>query len=128
MIKKIMFITLLVNNQDEAIKFYTQKLGFVVKMDLVSQNDGLRWVTVALPEQQGSDITMLLPTNDYEKSIVGKQSGKYPLFVMQTKDIYKEYEKLRSNGIKFLGQPEKAAWGTGVVFEDLYGNKIYLRD
>ena len=75
-----------------------------------------------------------LLVEDYEKAsgeerkYIGKQMGEnYPIFVMTVKDVQKTYETYTSQGVNFLDKPTKKPWGIGAVFEDLYGNKIYLQ-
>ena len=60
--------------------------------------------------------------------MVGKQASNYPLFGLTYDNCQQEYERMKSGGVKFLGQPQQAPYGIEVVFEDLYGNIIYLRD
>lgn len=132
MIQKLKNVSLLVNNYDEAIAFYTQKLSFKVTMDVpYGEKEMYRWITLGLSdenEKEGTEITLALSNSQDSKKMVGKQASDYPLFVLLTNNCQKEYERMKSDGVKFLGEPQQAPYGIGVVFEDLYGNLIYLVD
>ena len=117
--------SLLVEDYDEAIEFYTKKLDF----DLVTDQKfgaNMRWVSLKAPN---SEIQMTLgKASGEERKYIGKQMGEnYPIFVMTVKDVQKTYETYTSQGVNFLDKPTKKPWGIGAVFEDLYGNKIYLQ-
>jgi len=132
MIQKLKNVSLLVNNYDEAIAFYTQKLSFKVTMDVpYGEKEMYRWITLGLSnenEKEGTEITLALSNSQDSEKMVGKQASDYPLFVLLTDNCQQEYERMKSNGVKFLGEPQQAPYGIGVVFEDLYGNLIYLMD
>ena len=134
LIQELKNVSLLVNNYDEAIAFYTQKLGFKVIMDVpYGEKEMYRWITLGLQnenenEKEGTEITLALSNSQDSKKMVGKQASTYPLFVLLTDNCQQEYERMKSDGVKFLGEPQQSPYGIGVVFEDLYGNLIYLRD
>ncbi|CAM4357077.1 VOC family protein [Gillisia hiemivivida] len=116
---------LLVNDYDETIEFYTAKLGF----DLVTDQkygENMRWVSIKAPN---SEIQLTLgKASEEDRKYVGKQMGEnYPFCVMTVKDVQKTYEIYTSKGVNFIDKPTKKPWGIGAVFEDLYGNKIYLQ-
>jgi predicted enzyme related to lactoylglutathione lyase len=132
LIQKLKNVSLLVNNYDEAIAFYTQKLSFKVTMDVpYGEKEMYRWITLGLSnenEKEGTEITLALSNSQDSEKMVGKQASDYPLFVLLTDNCQQEYERMKSNGVKFLGEPQQAPYGIGVVFKDLYGNLIYLMD
>ena len=121
---RISLLTLLVKNQDSAIEFYTRGLGFVVAEDLPFGPK--RWVTLRLPEDQGPSIALNLAETEGDLALVGKQAGSQPLFAMVTDDCLREYRRMKDAGVRFHGEPQVQPYGTGVLLEDLYGNKIYL--
>ncbi len=125
MIQKIGVITLLVNDLDEAIAFYTEKLSFELRND-VSFGNGQRWVTVSPRHQKEVEITLVLADTDDKKERVGSQAANHVFLVVQSDDVHRDFEELRSKGVRFLGEPRKMPWGTEVVFEDLYGNRFDL--
>jgi catechol 2,3-dioxygenase-like lactoylglutathione lyase family enzyme len=116
---KITIIGLLVLNQDAAIEFYTQKLGFELIEDKAFGES--RWVTIALPNQRDVTLALELATSGAEKAVVGKQAGSRPLLAFQTLDCLADYQRMKRLGVKFLGEPESGPWDTGVQLEDLYG-------
>jgi catechol 2,3-dioxygenase-like lactoylglutathione lyase family enzyme len=122
---KIGHITLLVKNQDEALKFYTEKLGFQKRQDLeIAQN--MRWVTVSPKGQSDLELTFVVADSEEKRRAVGKQAGDHVFLTLESDDCRKEYKALKAKGVKFYGKPEVQAWGVDVVFEDLYGNLFDL--
>ena len=124
MITHITHLTLFVHDQEEALKFYTEKLNFKVHTD--ADFGELRWLTITLEDQEDLELVLMLAETSQDKALVGKQAGSHPLFSMQTDDCQKDYERLSAAGIKFVEEPETQEWGSGCSFEDLYGNVIYL--
>jgi uncharacterized glyoxalase superfamily protein PhnB len=122
--KRISLLNLLVKNQDSAIEFYTRGLGFVVAEDLPFGPK--RWVTLRLPEDHGPSIVLNLAETDGDLALLGKQAGSQPLFGIETDDCLRDYRRMKEAGVKFQGEPQVQPYGTGVMLEDLYGNKIYL--
>jgi catechol 2,3-dioxygenase-like lactoylglutathione lyase family enzyme len=123
-VKRLSLLNLLVANQDQAIEFYTQKLGFVVVEDVPFGPK--RWVTLRLPDDPVLSVALNLAESEADQALVGKQAGSQPFFSMVTDDCMREYRQMRAAGVKFHGEPQVQSYGTGVVLEDLYGNKIYM--
>lgn len=123
--KKLSVVTLLVRDQDEALDFYVDKLGFQ-KRDDRSYGEGFRWVTVAAPGQSDPALTLVKADTDEKRQAVGKQAAGQPLFVIETDDFDATYQEMKSRGVKFMGEPEAQPWGQEVVFQDLYGNLFDL--
>jgi catechol 2,3-dioxygenase-like lactoylglutathione lyase family enzyme len=121
---QIKIITLLVLDQDAAIDFYTNKLGFSLREDKAF--GPTRWVTLALP--RGADLVLALEqaTSDEDKALVGKQAGSHALLGLDTSDCRADYTRMKELGVKFEGEPQSGPWGTGVRLQDLYGNKLFL--
>ena len=122
--KKNLTFGLMVKSYDEAIDFYTKKLGFVVAEDIPMGDD--RWVTITLPGNRDSIITLHEAKSDIDQALVGKQFGTFPYLGLETEDCIGEYQRMRTLGVKFRGEPNVQPYGTGVMLEDLYGNKIYM--
>jgi catechol 2,3-dioxygenase-like lactoylglutathione lyase family enzyme len=116
--------SLLVRDYDEAISFYSGKLGFVVVEDVRMGPD--RWVTVALPNSHETVFALHVAKSDSDLALVGKQGGSFPFLGITTDDCLGDYQRLKAQAVKFQGEPEVRPYGTGVVLEDLYGNKIFL--
>jgi catechol 2,3-dioxygenase-like lactoylglutathione lyase family enzyme len=122
---KIGHITLLVKDQDEALKFYTEKLGFQKRQDLEIA-EKVRWVTVSPKGQSDLELTFVVADTEEKRRAVGKQAGDHVFLTLESDDCRKEYKALKAKGVKFYGKPEVQTWGVDVVFEDLYGNLLDL--
>jgi catechol 2,3-dioxygenase-like lactoylglutathione lyase family enzyme len=119
--QKIGCIALLVRDYDEAISFYTSKLGF----DLIEDTDlgnGKRWVLVAPPNAESCLLLAKASSPDQEKR-VGDQTGGRVFLFLHTDDFWRDYREMKSRGVAFCEEPRAESYGTVVVFEDLYGNK-----
>ena len=127
MITQLTHITILVKDIDEALKFYTEKLGFDLHTDAVMP-DGFRWVTVCPKGQKDMEFALMQAQTPEELERVGAQVGQQSLGIFETKDCKKTYQELKAKSVRFLGEPKEEPWGTGVGFEDLYGNKFYLNE
>jgi|SRR5450756_1019976 len=122
---KIGHITLLVKDQDEALKFYTEKLGFQKRQDTVLWGN-MRWVTVSPKNQTDLELTFVVTDSEDKRKALGKQAGDHVFLTLETDDCRKDYKAMKAKGVKFYGKPEKQVWGVEVVFEDLYGNLFDL--
>jgi len=118
------FVNVLVKDQDRAIEFYRDKLGFVVAEDLPYGPE--RWVTLRAPGDEGASISLNLALTDADRALVGKQAGAQPFIGLATDDCMADYRRMKKAGVTFAGEPQVQPYGTGVMLEDLYGNKIYL--
>ena len=115
-------IALVVENYDDAIAFYTQKLGF----DLIEDTDlgnGKRWVLISPPNSNGTNLLLAQASTPQQLDSVGNQTGGRVFLFLHTNDFWRDYKVMQKNGIRFNEQPREEAYGTVVVFEDLYGNK-----
>jgi catechol 2,3-dioxygenase-like lactoylglutathione lyase family enzyme len=122
--KRLSLLTVFVKDQDAAIDFYVNKLGFVLAEDVPM--GARRWVTLRLPDDEVVSLTVSLANSDEDRALVGKQGGSQPFFAIGTDDCIREYRRMKNAGVKFQGEPQVQPYGTGVTLEDLYGNKIYL--
>lgn len=119
MINKISMITVVVKDQDEALKWYTEKLGFE-KMSDDSWGEGFRWITVAAPKQK--DVRITLASSKWYGGGSGDQVGKNTTVVLDSDDCKKDYELLKARGVEFTDPPTEETYGISAVFLDLYGN------
>jgi catechol 2,3-dioxygenase-like lactoylglutathione lyase family enzyme len=122
--KRVTLVKLLVNNQDEALEFYTKKLGFEVAED--NKTGDYRWLLVRLPDNQEFCINLDVARTGEQEALVGRQAAGLPLFSIETDDCISEYKALKERDVEFEGEPEVRPYGTGVLMRDLYGNRIYL--
>jgi catechol 2,3-dioxygenase-like lactoylglutathione lyase family enzyme len=132
MISKMSHATIYVLDQQAALEFYTDKLGFEVRTDATMEG-GFRWLTVGPKEQPDFEIVLLEPTPGYMldeatanqiRSLV--QSGKLGGGVFDTPDCQAAYEEMKEKGVEFLSPPEEQGWGIGAVFKDNSGNWFSL--
>ncbi|RAJ94097.1 catechol 2,3-dioxygenase-like lactoylglutathione lyase family enzyme [Larkinella arboricola] len=114
-------IALVVDDYDEAIEFYTQKLRFTLVEDTVL-SPTKRWVLVAPPGSTGCRLLLAKAVDELQKSRVGNQTGGRVFLFLHTDDFWRDYKQLVENQIVFVRDPTKEAYGTVAVFEDLYGN------
>ncbi|MEM9293388.1 MAG: VOC family protein [Acidobacteriota bacterium] len=119
-ITQITSVTILVEDQDEALKWYTEKLGFEVVTDLQYAEDA-RWLTV-VPKGQTFPEISLERAGEARAALVG-QSGST---VLATEDCHGTFELLKERGVETLGEPQKLPWGTQAMFKDLYGNLLII--
>lgn len=115
-------ITLVVENYDDAIEFYTQKLLFTLAED-TDLGGGKRWVQVSPPNSNGTNLLLAKASTDEQRQVIGNQTGGRVFLFLQTNDFWRDYEVMKSNGVVFHEEPRVEEYGTVVVFHDLYGNK-----
>jgi predicted enzyme related to lactoylglutathione lyase len=123
---KIKLNSVPVNNQDNALAFYTGVLGFVKKHDIPLGE--FRWLTVVSPEGPEDVELVLEPTGipaakTYQKALFDQG---IPCTAFAVDDIQKEYERLTERGVVFRTKPTKAGSVTIAVFEDTCGNLIQI--
>jgi catechol 2,3-dioxygenase-like lactoylglutathione lyase family enzyme len=117
----IAHIALVVRNYDEAIEFYTQKLGFTLVED-TRLNDVKRWVVVAPSGSSGCNLLLAKAANDEQESRIGNQTGGRVFLFLHTDHFKKDYQNLIDKKVKIIREPSIEAYGTVAVFADLYGN------
>ncbi len=128
--QKIIYISLIVRDYDEAIEYYTKKLNFNLIED-TKLTDAKRWVVVSPPGSSGTSILLAKASTPEQKNFIGNQTGGRVFLFLHTDNFLEDYNKLKSNGVKFLENPREEEYGTVAVFEDLYGNRwdlLQLRD
>lgn len=119
--QSIAHIALVVDDYDDAIKFYTEKLDFTL-LDDTPQSETKRWVLVAPPGSNECALLLAKGVGDEQRSRVGNQTGGRVFLFLRTDDFWRDYETYRERGIKFVREPKTEDYGTVAVFEDLYGN------
>ena len=124
MIIGLALTTLIVNEYEEAIQFYCEKLGFTLVED--TQLEKKRWVRIAAPGKKGSEILLSRAEDEVQRTRIGNQTGGRVLFFMFTDDLDSDFKKLQSIGIDFTEAPLNHSYGKVAVFKDLYGNRIDL--
>ena len=115
-------ISLVVNDYDEAIDFYTRKLSFTLLED-TRMSDTKRWVVIAPPGSAGCTLLLAKAANDAQKAAVGNQTGGRVFLFLHTDNFDRDYNQMQQAGIEFMESPRQEAYGKVVVFADLYGNR-----
>ena len=123
---RIGLTSILVDDQEKALAFYTEKLGFEVANDIPLGEH--RWLTVVAPE--GTDEVELVleptafpPARAYQEALF--EAG-IPITALFSEDVQAEYEELAERGVVFRGEPRQMGGAVGVLFEDTCGNLVSL--
>jgi predicted enzyme related to lactoylglutathione lyase len=122
---RISHFVILVEDIDEALQFYTEKLGFVKQRDDTLWIN-LRWATVSPKNQPDLQLTFALADDKQKNKAVGQQTPNHPLMFLETDDLQRDYNELKARGVNVVTYPEEREWGIEVVFTDLYGNLFVL--
>src|SRR5690349_21285427 len=127
MLTRLGHVTVVVRDQDEALRFYTEKLGMEKRQD--QRMGEFRWLTVA---PRGSDTAIVLQkpsppfqTPDEAQQLLARV-GQGTAWVVETDDCRKDHEAMAGRGVTFTSAPQDLPWGVSSVFVDLYGNKYNL--
>jgi predicted enzyme related to lactoylglutathione lyase len=123
MLTKLSVVTILVRDQDEALKYYTETLG-MEKMDDSDFGEGGRWLTVTAPQQK--DVQIFLARADSFGMDLMEHVGKAPAWAFASDNCQETYETLKARGVKFTSEPKEKPYGIEAVFEDLYGNTFVI--
>jgi catechol 2,3-dioxygenase-like lactoylglutathione lyase family enzyme len=122
MSRRITQMALLVRDYDEAIRFFQRALGFTLLEDSPREN-GKRWVRVGPTGEEGAALLLARAATPEQERAVGNQSGGRVFMFLETDDFARDYARMRAEGVRFTKEPRQEAYGTVVVFLDLYGNK-----
>lgn len=120
--QQIASVALVVDDYDDAIDFYIHKLQFELVED-TDLGDGKRWVLIAPPNSQGTKLLLAKASTHEQQRSVGNQSGGRVFLFLQTNDFWRDYERMKEQGVTFSEEPRDEEYGTVVVFLDLYGNR-----
>ena len=118
MIKRIKFLGIPVRDQDRALQFYTEKLGFRVFTDQ-PMSDRQRWIELSLP---GAETGIVLFTPEGQEDRI----GTFLNTSWEVDNVEKTYADLVEKGVEFQGPPQKQPWGTFAMMKDSEGNQIVL--
>ena len=123
----IAHVALVVRDYDEAIAFYTEKLGFTLVEDSYQPEQDKRWVVVApagsLDTPGSTSLLLARAATSEQARFVGDQAGGRVFLFLHTDDVWRDYARMRAAGVTFVRPPTEAPYGTVAVFEDLYGNR-----
>ncbi|MBF8292507.1 MAG: Glyoxalase/bleomycin resistance protein/dioxygenase [Steroidobacteraceae bacterium] len=119
--RHISSVALLVRDYEEAIRFFTQALRFQLLED-EHRPGGKRWVRVS-PSAGGAALLLARAATPEQELAIGNQSGGRVFMFLRTDDFHADFEHMKAHGVRFTEAPRHEAYGTVVVFLDLYGNK-----
>ncbi len=119
--RSIAHLSLLVKDYDEAIEFYVNKLKFILKEDTKISNTK-RWVLINPSSDSGCNLLLAKAVGNDQISRIGNQTGGRVFLFLYTDNFERDYQNLIDHKIKIVRKPSTEAYGTVLVFEDLYGN------
>ena len=119
MIAKIATVAVYVDNQQEALRFWTEQVGFEVHRS-IPMGPTASWLEVG---PKGAESCLVV----YPKSMMNGWPERKPSVVFQCEDVHKTHEEMSSRGVKFTEEPKAMPWGQFAIFQDLDGNEFVLR-
>jgi catechol 2,3-dioxygenase-like lactoylglutathione lyase family enzyme len=132
MITRYSHIGFYVLDQEEARRFYTERMGFEVRTD-VTMDGGFRWLTLGVPGQPDLEVALMEPkpgmTLDEESAAALRrlvEKGAFGIGVLETDDCRATYEELRKRGVGFMAPPEEKPYGVEALGKDNSGNWFSL--
>jgi lactoylglutathione lyase len=120
--QRINCIAVVVRDYDEAIAYYTERLGFELIADTELGN-GKRWVQVAPPGLDGTRLLLARAATPEQAARIGDQTGGRVFLFLATDDFWRDYRAMTERGVRFSEEPRREPYGTVAVFTDLYGNR-----
>jgi predicted enzyme related to lactoylglutathione lyase len=129
MITRLSLVTVLVRDQEEALRWFTEILG-LKKLQDATYGSGSRWLVVAPTEQSNFGIVLQKPDpaeHGAERARMNtEQIGKGTTWVFHADSLDETFQVLSGRGVQFLSSPKAMPWGKQAIFEDLYGNQYAL--
>ena len=122
MIQSIVHLALVVEDYDEAIDLYTNKLHFALIEGTYQSEQNKRWVVVAPPGSAGTTILLAKASNYKQEKFIGNQTGGRVFLFLGTDEFWRDYNDMILKGIEFVREPVEQEYGMVAVFKDLYGN------
>lgn len=120
--QRIAHIALVVEDYDDAIEFYTQKLDFTLTED-TKLSEEKRWVVVTPPGAKECSLLLAKAASKEQVASIGNQTGGRVFLFLFTDDFWRDYNKMLERDIDFVRPPKEEEYGTVAVFRDLYGNQ-----
>jgi predicted enzyme related to lactoylglutathione lyase len=117
MIKGVKFASIPVRDQEAALKFYTEKLGFQIMTDQAFGDQ--RWIELGI---RGADTRVVLFTMPGQESRIGQHQP----VTFWSENVQKTFEQLSARGVEFVQPPKTEHWGTSAIFKDADGNQFVL--
>ncbi|PKH75837.1 extradiol dioxygenase [Stenotrophomonas sp. Betaine-02u-21] len=121
MSRRLALTTLLVDDYDRAIAWFTGALGFHLQQD-IDQGGGKRWVVVSPATDGAAGLLLARASSDVQAARIGDQTGGRVGFFLETDDFARDHAAMLAAGVEFLEAPRREPYATVAVFRDLYGN------
>lgn len=129
LMKRLSVVSVFVRDQDEALRFYTEKLGLEKRADR-TYGPGMRWLTVAPKGQKTPEIALARPDvtlhGEEQANALLAYIGRGTIWIFDIEDCRETYRTLLARGVTFLCPPTEQSYGIEAIFEDLYGNIFSL--
>jgi catechol 2,3-dioxygenase-like lactoylglutathione lyase family enzyme len=122
MSQRLGYVSVVVRDYDEAIRFYVDMLGFELIEDTFIPTQNKRWVVVAPAGSSECGVLLARAANDEQMVRVGNQTGGRVFLFLYTDDFWRDYRSYKDRGVVFVREPKEESYGTVAVFKDLYGN------
>lgn len=119
--RRLATVALVVRDQDEAVAWFRDKLGFCLLEDAEIGGDK-RWVTLGPTAGPGARLLLARAEGERQTSRVGDQTGGRVFLFLETDDFDRDHQEMLAKGVEFREEPRREAYGTVAVFVDLYGN------
>jgi catechol 2,3-dioxygenase-like lactoylglutathione lyase family enzyme len=116
------YVALVVQDYDEAIKFYVDILGFRLVEDTGITTQNKRWVLVAPPGSSETKLLLARAVGTEQSSRIGNQTGGRVFLFLHTDNFWRDFHAYKRKGVVFVREPVEESYGTVAVFQDLYGN------
>ena len=113
-------VAIVVRDYDEAIAYYCDKLGFMVREDVPLADK--RWVVLESLDRQGAQLLLARAATTHQETRIGDQTGGRVFLFLRTDDFARDYAAFTARGVSFVRSPRDEPYGTVAVFADLYGN------
>ena len=120
MSRRIALVTVVVADYDEAIAWYTGKLGFQLLDDI--DQGRKRWVVVGPTDNRAAALLLARASDEEQRSRIGNQTGGRVGFFLNTDDFWRDHAAMIERGVEFLETPREEPYAMVAVFRDLYGN------
>ena len=115
-------MAIVVNDYNEATRFYTEKPGFELAEDTYQTEQDKRWVVVRPKGENGTSLLLAQASNPEQSKAVGAQSGGRVFLFLETDDFWQDYNAYVEKGIEFAQPPVEAEYGTVAVFKECHSN------
>ena len=116
------YVSVVVKDYDEAIKFYVDTLGFTLIEDTFIEAQNKRWVLVAPPDSTETKLLLARAVGEEQSSRIGNQTGGRVFLFLHTDDFWHDFNAYKGKGVVFVREPVEESYGTVAVFKDLYGS------